>query len=149
MKTCTTCKELKSLSEFFNYKASKDGKSYRCKVCDSLARAAYHKKHYEVVRVNLRNAQRKHKYGLGQESFKLLYEQQSGLCAICSTELSDKFSRHHEPNKLVIDHCHQSGKVRGLLCTMCNKALGLFKDNPINLENAIKYLEREKDADIH
>lgn len=43
--------------------------------------------------------------------------------------------------KLVVDHCHSSGEVRGLLCHNCNRALGLFKDSRENLLNAVEYLE--------
>jgi hypothetical protein len=43
---------------------------------------------------------------------------------------------------VAVDHCHKSGQIRGLLCNACNKGLGLFKDSPIILEKAIKYLNQ-------
>jgi hypothetical protein len=143
MKTCTTCEQPKLLNDFYNYKASPDGKSYRCKSCDTKARKAYHDKHYHTVRAKHRDNQRKFKYGLTKEGFEKLFLEQGGCCAICGTKLSDEFGRHHKHNKLVIDHCHSTGRVRGLLCTMCNKGIGLLKDDPSIVDRALNYLNQE------
>lgn len=62
-------------------------------------------------------------------------EHQGGVCAICKTPITDV------GRKLVIDHCHSTGKIRGLLCGQCNMGLGAFKDNIQNLKQAIGYLE--------
>lgn len=141
MKVCTGCGNAKNLSEFYNSAASKDRKSYRCKDCDKLARQAYHEKHPERVKTKHRNNRRRWAYGLSEADFDALFEAQSGKCAICSVELDQGFGRHHKPNKLVVDHCHKTGKVRGLLCTMCNKGIGLLKDDPTLLRIASSYLE--------
>lgn len=146
MKKCTTCGEQKSLDMFYKSATYKDGLSYRCKTCDYAARNAYHKKHYHLVREKLRANQRKSKYGLDEEAFTLLLAKQGGKCGICFIELSQEFGRHHLPNKLVVDHCHVTGKVRGLLCTKCNKGIGLLGDSIDSLYKALEYL---KDADIH
>lgn len=148
MKICTTCKKEKSLNDFYKSSKYKDGHGYRCKNCDSIARKAYHDKHYNTVRNKLRINQRKSKYGLSDEDFQLMLAKQHGKCAICEVVLSDEFDIKHLSNKLVIDHCHNNGHVRGLLCTMCNKALGLFKEDILIIEQAFKYL-RKTDADIH
>ena len=145
-KTCTTCLVTQPIKEFYNRKASIDGKSYRCRTCDYAARNAYHKKHYEKVRVKSRDNQRKSRYGLTPEDFQCLWFSQAACCAICHTPLDDSFGRHHNRNKVVVDHNHKTGNVRGLLCTMCNKGLGLFKDNVEYLERAGDYI---KNADIH
>jgi hypothetical protein len=63
-----------------------------------------------------------------------MLQQQNGLCAICKKTETGKTSN------LCVDHCHKTGKVRGLLCNNCNKGLGLFKDNPEVLLNASAYL---------
>ena len=62
-----------------------------------------------------------------------IYASHAGRCDICG----------HEPGKrkLVLDHCHETGKLRGLLCGNCNKGLGFFKDNASVLELAIRYLK--------
>ena len=75
------------------------------------------------------------KYGLTPKQVDELLARQSGRCAICPT--TEPAGRH---KKWAIDHCHISGKVRGLLCHHCNTALGGFKDNPLLLQKAISYL---------
>lgn len=71
------------------------------------------------------------------EEYKTLFEKQRNLCAICG----EKESRN---SLLSLDHCHKTNKVRGLLCSSCNTALGFFKDNPKLLRKAIKYLTIKK-----
>ena len=67
---------------------------------------------------------------------------QKGKCAICEAELDN--GKH-----TCVDHCHTTGKIRGLLCTRCNWALGGFKDNPVILHSAIKYLQKHTgDANV-
>lgn len=79
--------------------------------------------------------QRKYKYGITQEYFEFLISQQNGLCAVC----------FKEPNGnrkiLCIDHDHDTGKIRGLLCHKCNSAIGLFNDNIVLIEKALIYLK--------
>lgn len=72
--------------------------------------------------------------GCTHEQYTKLKLEQSGCCKICN--------RHESEFKiqLAADHCHKTGKVRGLLCTSCNRALGLFRDNTDVLISAIKYL---------
>lgn len=71
--------------------------------------------------------------GSKQRRFRIygIYELETDKCEICGSEI-----------KLCVDHCHQSGKVRGTLCDDCNKALGTFKDNPKLLKSAASYLEK-------
>lgn len=61
-------------------------------------------------------------------------------CQICGNEL-----QHYQRNGSAIDHCHTTGKVRGILCGHCNKGLGLFRDNPATLKQAIFYLRKDHD----
>lgn len=75
-------------------------------------------------------------YGLDEYSYQQLYSSQKGLCAIC-----------HKPPKgkgkyavLHIDHCHETGKVRGLLCMKCNLAIGHLRNSPRIIDSSIKYL---------
>lgn len=62
-------------------------------------------------------------------------EEQGGVCAICGNPETDK--RNH---RLAVDHCHETDKIRGLLCKSCNIGLGMFKDNTNNLTRAVAYL---------
>lgn len=70
-------------------------------------------------------------YGIGLEQFDSMVEAQGGKCAIC-----------RGAGPLCVDHCHASGVVRGLLCHLCNRALGLFNDDASRLQSAIEYLSR-------
>jgi hypothetical protein len=140
-KTCTVCKQSKPLGDYYNFKKSKDGKSWRCKECDKNTTIDSRRRRYEKSRVQQRVAQRKSKYGLTDEMFKELFSSQKGLCACCSVPLDESFSVHHARNKLVVDHCHETGIVRGLVCTMCNKGIGLLGDNAEGLYKAYTYLQ--------
>ena len=72
-------------------------------------------------------------YGITPEQYKQMHEDQQGKCKICNTTPKTKRGLH-------VDHCHKTGKVRALLCSGCNTALGSFKDDPNLLMNAIEYL---------
>lgn len=78
--------------------------------------------------------QKKHKYGLTEDEYLALFVKQNNRCAICSISF-EKVSAH-------VDHCHETKKVRGLLCSKCNTILGMSNDNIIILNNAVKYLNR-------
>lgn len=75
-------------------------------------------------------------YGITLAEYDQMLRDQDNKCAICGNE--DEV----EGRRLAIDHCHDSGKVRGLLCGKCNRGLGLFYDNQELLENAISYLTK-------
>ena len=78
-------------------------------------------------------------YGLSLEEYQALHSSQKGVCYICQKE-GFKMQEHHT-STLVVDHCHSTGTVRGLLCHNCNRALGLLQDNVPSLRRAIEYLE--------
>lgn len=78
-------------------------------------------------------------FGISLEQYEDILIDQLGVCAICNKKEPVKNKR------LAVDHCHTSGKIRGLLCSNCNLALGHFKDNVQFLANAISYLESNKE----
>lgn len=80
----------------------------------------------------------KSKYGVSCSEYKLMLKQQNGRCAVCK-ELPGR-------KKLVIDHDHGSGSVRGLLCRTCNSGIGLLRDDPKLLHQALAYLEKNLDG---
>lgn len=81
----------------------------------------------------------KNTYGISLEDYQELFNKQQGRCAICG---SSGFKMKVENRQsIVIDHCHENGHVRGLLCHNCNRGLGLFQDSPELLEKAIEYLK--------
>lgn len=80
------------------------------------------------------NARLKHKYKLTLKGYLTMLERQLGRCAICGQAAETG-------KRLSVDHCHESGVVRGLLCQPCNIGLGMFRDIPSNLVSAARYLE--------
>lgn len=82
-----------------------------------------------VCKASKLNTSRKSNYGVTPENYSRLLVLQNGRCAICRNKA-----------KLYIDHCHSTGKIRGLLCSMCNLGLGHFKDSPDIMNTAIEYL---------
>ncbi len=79
------------------------------------------------------------KYGVNSVVIQKLFNKQNNVCAICE-EVGFKMNEHVK-SPLNVDHCHETGTVRGLLCHNCNRALGLFKDNIDVLQKAINYLK--------
>ena len=79
-------------------------------------------------------------YGLTQEDYTNMLATQNGVCAICKCAETAKSNAGYVKN-LAVDHCHVTGKVRGLLCHDCNTGIGKLKDNISLLESAIKYLK--------
>jgi len=83
------------------------------------------------------NYQMTKNYGIGLKEYDVMFNAQNGVCAICSKEPPNTHKK-----RLNVDHCHTTGKVRGLLCDACNRAIGLLKDSPDLLNKAISYLAR-------
>lgn len=79
-------------------------------------------------------------YGVTLEWYKAKHAEQNGVCAICEREETAVI--HGRNISLAVDHCHDTGKVRGLLCRSCNNAIGAFGHNPDLLFAAIAYLEK-------
>ena len=130
MKQCSKCNEEKPLEEFYKHSGFLDGRNNRCIVCYKASRAPRNKQQaaeYNILR----------RYGLTVAQYTALYDSQNGCCAICQEHI-DVFGRGTH-----VDHCHTGGHVRGLLCSQCNKGLGMFRDNIENLGSAIKYLEND------
>ena len=83
--------------------------------------------------VKTKTQQLKKMFGIGMEEYSKMLEEQNGKCAVCGME-DQWFS-------LAVDHCHDKKHIRGLLCSQCNRGIGLFKDDPQRLRNAAAYLE--------
>ncbi len=109
--------------------------SMRRKLPEVRVRSIEYSKTYNTP--ERRRAQTLAKYGLTPEHYEELVQSQSGLCAICKKIPSGEGNA----SKFHVDHCHDSGKVRGLLCSSCNTGLGLFKHKIENIRSAIRYAE--------
>lgn len=76
-------------------------------------------------------------FGIGVDEYDRILASQKGRCAICGAKYADR-----RRARLAVDHCHETGLIRGLLCSSCNQGIGQFKDDPKRLRNAAAYLER-------
>ncbi|WNL50923.1 recombination endonuclease VII [Synechococcus phage S-CREM2] len=111
-----------------------------CQYCDKYGRLASmrsesKKKDYNTKegRDKQRNRRYLRDFGISLNEYEAMLTEQKGLCLICKGE--DTTGK-----RLAVDHCHETGKVRGLLCNHCNTGLGKFKDDPKLLEAAVLYL---------
>lgn len=82
-------------------------------------------------------------YGITETEYRQMLVDQNDKCFICGSE-GFLIGNNNHAEKLAVDHCHVSGKVRKLLCHNCNRALGLMKDNPEILRKAADYIEVHK-----
>lgn len=127
MKHCNKCGVTKPLSEFHKKAGRKDGHASTCKQCVNDRQRAYDP-------AKNKDCKLRKTYGITLEEYNAMLESQGGVCAICGgTEPA-------EGRMMAVDHCHATGKVRGILCSCCNRALGLFRDNTDYLKSAINYL---------
>lgn len=114
-KLCRSCGEVKPWSEWHRNATASDGLSTRCKACRAAEGRAGHLKR---------------SYGMTEAERAELLASQKGLCAICLKEPA-----------VHVDHCHKTGKVRGVLCFNCNSAIGKLSDDPDIVRRAAAYLE--------
>jgi hypothetical protein len=170
-KTCKKCNQKKQYSSFTKDKRRVGGVTSICKECSNVysreksrkpenveKRKKYYNspekkikttEYYKQPRVKelkkkysknpntiqaKKNWRYKKMFGITQEDYNFILSNQNGVCAICNNvDGSGK--------ALAVDHCHKSGKNRGLLCSNCNIALGLLKDDKVLFINAIRYLK--------
>ena len=138
-KQCSSCNEIKVHSEFHKDKKNLRGKglSYYCKDCANSKSRLWNKQNSHTVeyKQSKQNTYFKHKYKFTLEERTQLLRTQNNQCAICGINLNESGTHTHT------DHDHFTGKVRGILCTNCNRGLGHFQDNKEFLMNAIRYLD--------
>jgi hypothetical protein len=160
-KRCKTCGQVKPLGEFYRSPGMKDGHRNDCKTCNLAAKAKRHranplparerakqwaKENPERVAANHaryradgrkkaadRRSYLKRTYGITPEDYDETLAAQGGVCAICGRKPRSDISLH-------VDHDHESGRRRGLLCFKCNNALGDFRDDIVQLQRAVSYL---------
>jgi len=157
---CSKCEEPKPLSRFrIVGDPSRGWRSHICKGCtyngrmsqlakdpqklaarrayDRAAAIKWKSKNQERYRIIHTNSDLKRKHGITLEEYNGLLAEQHGRCKICLTTHSNR----RTTNRLAVDHDHNTGLIRGLLCESCNRAIGLLKDNPSLLRKAAEYLE--------
>jgi hypothetical protein len=131
MKTCTKCKIEQPLTEYYKQKNTRDGLKPSCRTCCKATTKAWVDKAQPTSEYRL-DARLKHLYGITLEQFNTMVVEQNGVCAICDKPPVDE--------RLVVDHCHITGKVRGLLCRLCNSGIGKLGDDVERLKRAVAYL---------
>lgn len=143
-KTCQNCKQSKDLSQFYKnvgrkrYQNTLSIVQNTCIACHSVLR----KKHYEENKEFYKNKHLMRTYGISVEDYKRLQIAQDNKCACCNNP-ETRMSRFTKAiSDLAVDHCHVSGRVRGLLCFKCNMAIGLLRDNLDILKGAMNYLKK-------
>lgn len=123
-KTCNACFCNKAIEEFHANRTGKYGRHQKCKDCMRKYVKVYYKTNKTKIFAK--------RYGVTEEEIVDVLDKK--CCEICgATE-----------TRLCIDHCHETGKIRGLLCETCNTAIGKLKDDVQILKNAVKYLTKEK-----
>lgn len=117
---------------------SYENSSYQSKYCSKICnRKAYYKRNKLIAKARVTETYNKRVYGLTSAEVMELKQAQNHSCKICGVHESEI---HGKRKILYVDHCHATGKVRGLLCFACNSVLGYSRDNPSILKAAITYL---------
>jgi Recombination endonuclease VII len=128
--TCKKCGEYKLIAGFTRNRQCLYGVEPVCKACKRQRRREYIRLYPERAR----NADLKYQYGITIEQYHAMFVRQGGRCAICGTAES----------KLVVDHNHRTGRVRELLCHLCNAMIGCAREDIAILTSAVAYLQREQ-----
>lgn len=168
MKVCKKCNEEKELNLFYKNKECSFGRENICKKCrnkhtiehrdkrkHSENQQTYYfknknklkeqeKQRYYTKQAIVKNTIYIAKYSISLAEAVALLQKQENTCKICLTELSLDVGAENAGH---VDHCHTTGKIRGILCSKCNTGLGLFRDNVNNLQSAINYLNDSKQED--
>jgi hypothetical protein len=118
-------------------------KDKNCKTCGSVFTPSNPCQLYCCVACRGKNSYYKRNYGIDEADLKAMKEEQDYKCYICSSE-GFMIGNNNHSEKLAVDHDHETGKVRKLLCHNCNRALGLMKDDPELLRKAANYIEQFK-----
>lgn len=139
-KTCTECEKLLPLDEFHRNKDSPDLKHSKCKVCkNTQAREKYHAQEIKNARPSYASSRERHllrTYGINMQTYSEMLAKQDFCCGVCGKHQDD------EKKSLHVDHNHETGEIRGLLCNFCNRqVIGRHKDPEI-FRAAAKYLSK-------
>lgn len=158
MKKCSKCGQEKPLTEFHKDRGYKDGLHGHCKPCVLIRVAKYKADNPEKVKASqkrsrdknpetYRNKQLLFAFGITIDQYKQMLADQGGVCAICQKPETEIHPANGKLRNLAVDHDHDTGHVRGLLCNNCNRGLGFFADQADLVKAAWQYLERQSPPD--
>jgi hypothetical protein len=155
-KQCTKCLRVKPFDDFYANKRKPNGLESQCKVCSNEQVRRYRLENPETVAAIQRRSYRKNvesiraqklrlRYGITVAEYEQRLTEQGGTCAVCQGPNTGN-SMNGKPHEVfAVDHDHETGAVRGLLCQPCNRGLGNFRDQPELLRRAIDYLNSHKE----
>lgn len=112
----------------------------RCKLCQKKVSAASYAANREERIARMTEYRMEKAFGLSMADYERMLADQDGRCAICGATEGWYHVQAGRGRKLSVDHCHERGQVRGLLCDSCNMGIGRFKHDPDLLQKAIAYL---------
>jgi hypothetical protein len=130
---CSVCGEHKPLSAFGRYSKANPQPRRKCKRCSSRLRTEWVARNPEKQKATALRFSLKSIYKITPAEYERLLANQHGACAICKVPPTAK-------RRLDIDHDHQTGRVRGLLCTCCNRAIGLLREDATLFQAAMNYI---------
>jgi hypothetical protein len=137
-KKCANCEEYKDLSDFSPSEGKAYGVNAWCKRCIAQVKNT----RYTLERARAEHLRRV--YGLTMEEYEQMLTGQNGLCACCGRSETRRVGRKKRSENaplLHVDHCHTTGRIRGLLCSACNQALGLLEEDPQRIKALLHYVE--------
>lgn len=148
-RVCSVCGTFKGWDEFSEkgskrYRNKPEVKTHQIKQpkCKCCANAEVSKWREAQSPERLKDLYLRRTYGITYSDYVRRLEDQEFSCGICYRELNTSLTMETlSPNTAVVDHCHATGRVRGILCNECNRGLGYFRDNAAALATAVKYLE--------
>ena len=154
MKKCNgKCQQIRSETDFGRNSNSPDKLNYVCKECNTARAKEWYSNNSEKAKQRRTTAKKTpltakrsnlKRYGLTVEDYDRMFKEQNSACAICNQLEVLVDQRSGKLLNLAVDHCHVTGKVRGLLCSRCNKMLGLSSDNLEILSKAQEYLVKSQ-----
>lgn len=140
-KVCSRCRERKPADLFHTKRhGSRDGLRPWCRSCSN----EYARNYRTTNAQSLHGRHIKSRYGISSEEYEAILDAQGGVCAVCRQPNSQFDQRVGRERKLHVDHDHETGAVRGLLCSRCNNALGSAGDDPERLRALAVYLEVQR-----
>jgi hypothetical protein len=139
LKRCSVCKEVKEFQSFYRHKNTVDGYAHCCAICVQKLGVKYYtpeKGHakYQRNKRTQKNAKLLKDFGITIDQYEEMLSTQCNLCAICNEPSPGK--------ALAVDHDHDTGQVRALLCGNCNPAVGFVKEKPSRARAIAEYLEK-------
>lgn len=135
MKICRKCNTEKELTEFYKHPSTADRRDTICKKCKLDNQRVDRKLNPDRHSAYQLRRSIQTKYGISWEEYERMGDDQAWRCLICQRHQDDLTRR------LVVDHDHETGKIRGLLCQRCNSALGYLEDSALLVGRALAHLE--------